>query len=44
MPYSSYISFLGSIDIGIFNNNRQQGMGNITNLLYLGKKVYLSKG
>lgn len=43
MPYDKYISFLGSIDIGIFNNNRQQGMGNITNLLYLGKKVYLSK-
>ena len=43
MNYEEYVTFLNSIDIGIFNNNRQQGMGNITNLLYLGKKVYLSK-
>lgn len=41
--YDEYVSFLNTIDIGVFNNNRQQGMGNITNLLYLGKKVYLSK-
>lgn len=43
MDYNEYINFLNTIDIGVFNNNRQQGMGNITNLLYLGKKVYLSK-
>lgn len=43
MNYEEYINFLNTIDIGVFNNSRQQGMGNITNLLYLGKKVYLSK-
>lgn len=43
MQYKDYVSFLNTIDIGVFNNSRQQGMGNITNLLYLGKKVYLSK-
>lgn len=43
MKYEDYIYFLNTIDIGIFNNSRQQGMGNVTNLLYLGKKVYLSR-
>lgn len=38
MSYDKYVEFLNDMDIGIFNNNRQQGMGNITNLLYLGKK------
>lgn len=42
MRYEEYVEFLNTVDIGIFNNSRQQGMGNITNLLYLGKKVYLS--
>lgn len=43
MKYPEYVQFLNQIDIGIFNNNRQQGNGNITNLLYLGKKIYMSK-
>ncbi len=43
MDYIEYVDFLDTIDIGVFNNSRQQGMGNITNLLYLGKKVYLSE-
>lgn len=42
MKYSEYVAFLNQIDIGIFNNNRQQGNGNITNLLYLGKKIYMA--
>ena len=42
LTYEEYVKFLNTIDIGVFNNNRQQGMGNITNLLFLGKKVYLS--
>ena len=41
MPIEEYIKFLNTIDIGIFNNNRQQGLGNINSLLALGKKVYL---
>lgn len=43
MKYEEYVEFLNTVDIGVFNNSRQQGMGNITNLLYLGKKVYLSE-
>lgn len=43
MRYEEYVDFLNTVDIGVFNNSRQQGMGNITNLLYLGKKVYLSR-
>ncbi|WP_078409101.1 TDP-N-acetylfucosamine:lipid II N-acetylfucosaminyltransferase [Priestia abyssalis] len=36
-----YSKYLGSIDIAIFNHERQQALGNIFALLYLGKKVYL---
>jgi len=41
LPLEEYISFLASIDIAIFNNNRQQGMGNIITHLGYGHKVYL---
>ena len=41
MEYEDYICLLASCDAGIFNNNRQQAMGNILILLRLGKKVYL---
>lgn len=41
MPEPVYINLLNSMDIGIFNNNRQQAMGNIGILLQLGKTVYL---
>ena len=41
MPFSEYLEFLGSIDIAIFNHNRQQAMGNAITLLGLGKKVFL---
>lgn len=40
MKYEDYVRFLAGMDIGIFNNDRQQGMGNITIMLALGKKVY----
>ncbi len=36
-----YAKVLASVDVGIFNHNRQQGLGNILALLYLGKKVYI---
>lgn len=42
MNYDEYVAFLNKMDIAVFNNSRQQGMGNITSLLLLGKKVYLS--
>lgn len=41
MPYNDYISFLSTCDVGVFNMDRQQAMGNIDALLYLGKKVYM---
>ncbi len=41
MDLNSYIEFVADMDIGIFNNNRQQAMGNILMCLGLGKKVYL---
>ncbi|MBR0478128.1 MAG: TDP-N-acetylfucosamine:lipid II N-acetylfucosaminyltransferase [Solobacterium sp.] len=41
MDKNMYMEFLSGCDIGIFNNNRQQGMGNIKSLLALGKKVYI---
>lgn len=36
-----YVKFLETIDIAIFANNRQQALGNIFALTYLGKKIYL---
>ena len=43
MEYNQYISFLKTINIAIFNHNRQQGVGNILLLLAMGKTIYLSK-
>jgi hypothetical protein len=42
LPYDKYLEIIFSIDIAIFANNRQQGMGNLIQLLGLGKKVYLN--
>lgn len=36
-----YLKILRTIDIGVFNNNRQQGMGNITQLMIFGAKIYM---
>lgn len=41
MELSEYICFLASCHVGIFNNDRQQAMGNISKMLRLGRKVYL---
>lgn len=41
MEFDKYLSFLATCDIAIFNNNRQQAMGNIWLMLALGKKVFL---
>lgn len=41
MSFEKYLDLLAQIDIAVFNHNRQQGMGNITTLLGLGKKVYM---
>lgn len=44
MKKEDYYRFLATCDIGIFGNDRQQGMGNIGALLYMGRKIYLKKG
>lgn len=36
-----YMTFLSTCSIGIYNNDRQQAMGNISSLLRMGKKVYI---
>lgn len=43
MDGESYLEFLNSIDVAIFNNDRQQAMGNISQLLMCGAKVYARK-
>lgn len=43
MPLDEYRKLLGTIDVAIMNHFRQQGVGNIASLIYLGKKVYLNK-
>lgn len=44
MDKFDYLKFLSTMDIGIIDCNRQQGMGNIIYLLALGKKIYLRPG
>ena len=44
MGKNEYLNLLSSCNIGVFNNNRQQGMGNISSLLQLGKKVFVREG
>lgn len=41
MNPEDYSRFLSTIDIVLMNHRRQQALGNITALLYLGRKVYL---
>lgn len=43
MPREKYIKMLQSCSVGIFNHYRQQAMGNIIALLYMGARVYLSE-
>lgn len=38
---TSYANLLSEVDIALMNHNRQQALGNMLALLYLGKKVYL---
>lgn len=41
IPLNEYLNLLSSIDIAIFNHNRQQAMGSIITLLGLKKKVFI---
>ncbi|MBP1588265.1 MAG: TDP-N-acetylfucosamine:lipid II N-acetylfucosaminyltransferase [Clostridia bacterium] len=43
LPLEEYIKYLWSMDVGVFNVERQIALGNIAQLLYMLKKVYLPK-
>ena len=43
MPYDEYLGVLARTDIAIFAHKRQQAMGNVINLLGMGKKVYMRR-
>lgn len=43
MAGSDYLKLLSKVDVGVFNNNRQQAMGNISQLILTGAKVFLRK-
>jgi len=43
ISFERYLALLASIDIAIFNHNRQQAMGTTTTLLGLGTKVYIRR-
>ena len=43
MEKDAYLRYLVTCDVGVFNQNRQQGMGNIIYMLAMGKKVYIDK-
>lgn len=42
MSADQYTKFLSTVDVAIFNAARQNGLGNILQLLYMGKKIYMS--
>ncbi len=41
MTPTEYAGFLAGMDVGIMNHRRQQALGNVLPLLFLGKKVFL---
>lgn len=42
LELNEYLDYLNSMDIVVFNHDRQQGFGNLTQLLSLGKKIFLN--
>lgn len=44
IPYEQYLEFLASVDIAVFNHDRQQAMSTIRALLGYGKRVYMRPG
>jgi dTDP-N-acetylfucosamine:lipid II N-acetylfucosaminyltransferase len=41
MPLDRYMAFLDQVDILVFNHRRQQGLFNVSYMLFHGKKVFL---
>lgn len=44
MSLQNYIRFLGAMDAAVFRVERQAALGNLMNLMYMGKKIYLPAG
>ena len=44
IPYETYLDFLASVDIAVFNHDRQQAMSTIRALLGYGKRVFMRPG
>lgn len=44
MDKDSYFELLSTIDIAIYNTHRQIGLGNISPMLYMKKKIFIPKG
>ncbi len=42
LPLKEYNKILNEVKIAVFNNRRQQALGNIISLLYFGAKVFMS--
>lgn len=42
MPYENYLSIISSCSNVIMNHHRQQGVGNILVMLYMGAKIFLN--
>lgn len=43
VPLEKYLEQLDAVDIGVFNQNHQQAMGNMITLLGMGKTLYLRR-
>lgn len=43
LPYDEYVCLLNKIDVAFFDAKHQMGLGNIVDLLLLGKVVFLNK-
>jgi len=43
LPFEQYLNIIFNIDIAIFFHNRSQAMGNIIQILGLGKKIFLDR-
>ncbi len=44
MSMEQYLEFLGRMDIVLYANDRQEGVGTLVNAILLGKKVFVKKG
>ncbi len=44
VPYEDYLRLLAGVDLALFGNDRQKAMGNVRQLLGMGKKVFMQPG